>query len=76
MTDHGVHVVIAQCLHQGQHIVHQLRHVAGAPVALIAVVAACCKAIPTLIGCDHMKTGLRQGDKLMPPAVGQFGKTV
>ena len=76
VTDHSMDLGVAERLYECQHIADQIRHVAGAPVAFIAVIAAGASAIASLVWCHHMETCLREGRELMPPTVGEFWKAV
>ena len=57
-------------------IADQIRHVAGTPVAFIAVIAAGASAIASLVWRHHMEACLRKCRELMPRTVSQFWEAV
>ena len=76
MPDQCMHMSVSQRFYKRQHIVNQLQHMAGAPIPFKSVIATHGAAIATLIGCNHMESGLGQVVHLMTPTESKFGKAM
>jgi hypothetical protein len=76
VAHHGSNLVEAQRPDQPDHVPDQVQDPVGMKVAVVVAVPAGGSAVAALVRGDHVKTGRRERQHDLAPAVGKFGKTV
>ena len=72
MPDHGLRAIEAQGAYQGEGVAYHAEQPEALPVAVVVGIPPGRATVAALVGCHHMKTGLRQRTHYVPPAEPQL----